>query len=98
MMVVPLPRVLVGPSLKLHTTRSPLGIDPAVAGAITRPEGFRSPLVGAMVEPTVGIAPVGVNGLARVGGGGGWPGWRAGRRNGWGRPSGGAVAGWGGVA
>src|SRR5271170_7961075 len=54
-MVVPLPCTLAM-SLKLQITRSPSVSRPAVAGAMARPYGFWSPLVGSMVEPMVVIA------------------------------------------
>src|ERR1700678_1043483 len=54
-MVVPLPCTLAE-SLKLQITRSPSVSRPAVAGAMARPYGFWSPLVGSTVEPMVVMA------------------------------------------
>src|SRR5450631_4544417 len=55
MMVVPRPPVLVAPSLKLHTMRSPAVISPDVIGAIPRPYGLPPPSIGSSVEPMVVI-------------------------------------------
>jgi len=70
MIVVPRPCVFgvlpALPLLKLHTMRSPFVINPAVAGAMVRPYGFWSPLMGSMAEPMVGIAPEGAKVLSTL--------------------------------